>query len=126
MNDNFEMGFVEWLDGELNKRDWTRADLSRRAKVSQSSLSLIYSGARNPGESIARSIAHAFGLPESVVFQAAGLMTNDPEPAPGQDEMAYIYAHLPPDRQEQLREYARFLLDQQERSAQPKTRTADV
>jgi transcriptional regulator with XRE-family HTH domain len=41
--------FVEWLQGELNKRDWSQADLARVARVSKSSISMIYSHDREPG-----------------------------------------------------------------------------
>ena len=38
--------FVEWLDERLNERGWIRAELAKRANISEASLSLLYSGAR--------------------------------------------------------------------------------
>jgi transcriptional regulator with XRE-family HTH domain len=66
--------FSDWLDTELSKRNWTRADLAKAAGISQSSLSLIYSGNRKPGNDLCESIARALKLPPEEVFRRAGLL----------------------------------------------------
>jgi transcriptional regulator with XRE-family HTH domain len=66
--------FSEWVDQELTKRNWTRADLSRLSGFSQTALSLVWKGDRNPGSSLCEGIAHAFSYPPEVVFRAAGLL----------------------------------------------------
>ena len=76
---------------------------------------MIANGSRRPGPDLCSAIAKALKVPEEEVFRAAGLINEIPKSIPGQDEMAYIYAHLPPEQQEHLRDYARFLLDKQER-----------
>lgn len=107
--------FVAWMEEARIRRGWTQAELARRAGVSQAAISRVMSGTRGVGVELCRSIADALGVPEKEALRAAGLLKDDAEPAPGQDEMAYIYAHLPPEQQEHLRDYARFLLDKQER-----------
>jgi transcriptional regulator with XRE-family HTH domain len=111
---------TNWIEQNQRARGWTQAELARRAGISQGAISRVLSGSRGPGVEFCKSIAKAFSVPDRDVLQIAGLMTDDPEPAPGQGEMAYIYASLPPDRQEQLREYARFLLEQDAKKTAPK------
>jgi len=67
-------GFVEWLENELQQRRMTRADLAKEAKISQSSLSLIYSNRRGIGNEICDAIAKALRLPPETVYRAAGLL----------------------------------------------------
>jgi len=82
--------FVTWLDNELNEREWTRADLARRAGITQSSLSMIYNESRSPGPDTLTAIAKALGLPPETVFRAAGILP----PAPPRDARKEIILHL--------------------------------
>lgn len=66
--------FVNWLEEHLISKGWTRAELARRANINQSSLSMIYSGQRNPGKDICESIARTLGEPPEVVFRVAGIL----------------------------------------------------
>lgn len=66
--------FPEWLENELGKKSWTRADLAREAGISQSTLSLIYSGNRQPGKEVCSAVAQALRLPPETVFVAAGML----------------------------------------------------
>ena len=115
--------FLEHIDREIEKRGWSRHGLATRAGLSNSYFSMLSKG-RTVGIDACQKIALALRVPETEVMSWAGIIKDE---APGQDEMAYIYAHLPPERQEQLREYARFLLDQQERpNNQPRTKPANA
>lgn len=72
--------FPAWLNSELEAKGWTRAELSRRAGISQSSLSMIYSGQRQPGREIMESIARAFGYKAETVYRAGGYLPDMPTP----------------------------------------------
>jgi transcriptional regulator with XRE-family HTH domain len=78
--------FTKWLEQVLELQGWSRADLARHARISQSALSLIVSGKRNPGEDICRSISKALNIPTDIVFEEAGLL-QAPPPAPKQGEL---------------------------------------
>ena len=102
------MSFAEWIDLELNKRNWNRADLARKSGMSESSISHIYTGRRNPGSELCAAIAHAFDLPPEVVFRAAGLLP----PVSDSEEIIRMTLHemgfmTDEDRLEML-EYARL------------------
>ena len=87
--------FTEWLENELITRGWTRAELARRANVSQSTLSLIWTGERTPGPDFCRAIARALNIPPETVFRKAGLLPASPDPDPEIEEALYLFAQLP-------------------------------
>ena len=76
-------GFSEWVQGELDKREWSQADLARKAGVSRASVSLVISQNRKPGPEFCRAIARAMELPEEYIFRKARLLSPKPdEPDP--------------------------------------------
>jgi transcriptional regulator with XRE-family HTH domain len=77
--------FSEWLDTELEKKEWTRADLARHAHVRQSTISMVYSGNRNVGLKLANAIAAALKLQPITVFRAARITSQ---------EVTSFFAHI--------------------------------
>lgn len=69
-----ETTFVEWLQGELNQRGWSQADLARRSHVTQTHISRIMSEMRRPGPDALMNIAHALRVPPDEAFRRAGLL----------------------------------------------------
>lgn len=75
--------FSNWLTDELQNREWSQSELSRRAGVSPAAISDVLSGRRNPGKDLCTAIAKAFKIPQNKVFQIAGILeeevdSNDP------------------------------------------------
>ena len=68
------MGFSEWLQSQLDLREWTQADLARHSKVTQTHISRIMNGARQPGPDAITGIARALKLPAEEVMRQAGLL----------------------------------------------------
>lgn len=119
------VNFPKWLDAELEKREWSRADLSQKAKISQSALSMIYSENRKAGPEICNAVASALKLPPEEVFRAAGLLP----PAPATDEtierIDYLLSTLQdPNNKQRALDYIELLKTQEERAkynaAQPR------
>lgn len=109
------MEFTEWLQQELESRQWSGSELARRAKVSQASVSLVLNGQRQPGTDFCDAVASAFRMSSEVVYRRAGLLP----PAPKQDEKRQELVHLfemmsEENRNDQL-DYARMKLEKQER-----------
>lgn len=102
--------FTEWLDTELKQRGWSRADLARRAHVSQSTLSLIWSGERAPGPDFCRAVARALGYPQEYVFRKAGLLDDLPPPDhdPEIQLALRLLSSLPPEERQEALEYIQF------------------
>lgn len=107
---------MEWLNEELQKRNWTRAELARRGGFNSSSLYLLDSGRRRPGPEICEGIARALNLPVEAVFRHAGLLPPVPESSPVSEELAYINRQLPPSKQLELLDLARVILERYERT----------
>lgn len=53
--------FIEWLDKELVRRDWTQADFSRKSGLSTATVSNILSQKERPGLRFLEKTIIAFG-----------------------------------------------------------------
>jgi len=107
--------FTEWLDRELLRRDWTRADLAQRAKISQSALSLIYSQNRKPGADVCNGIAVALKIPSEEVFRAAGLLPKNNQVDADAERAAHLIQTLKkPANKRRALDYLELLLRQEE------------
>lgn len=104
-----KIDFPEWLEAELQKRNWTKAELARRSGISAAQITRIFSGERKIGEEAANMFAVALQLPAEEVFQAAGLLPSRPtEQPPGFLEWMDIFLSANDDQREEMLEYARF------------------
>lgn len=77
------MRFGEWLQIEMNARALGVRELARLAKVAPGTISRILTETRTPGADLCRNLASGLELPETVVFEAAGLLS----PARGEGEL---------------------------------------
>jgi transcriptional regulator with XRE-family HTH domain len=112
MDNNFTMvNFFDWLDEELDQRNWVRADLARRAKISESGLSMAYSGKRGIGPGMLKAIAIALNLPEETVFRAAGLLSQVSEIDELKSEILALTANMSREEQREVLNYIRFRND---------------
>ena len=111
-----------WLLNELRKRDWSQADLARRAGVSRTAISDIISGKRKIGRDLAVSISEAFKLPLEEVYRAAGLLPPEPAETKLARQITHITAQLPPEEQQGLLEFAKLRLRLSEKQGQYETR----
>lgn len=109
------MDFVEWLTSELQKRDWTAADLARNARISKGSISNIVSGARQPGKDVCEGIANAFKIPPEIVYRRAGLLPPLSNNSENKEELLHLFDMMDEDNREDTMDYARMKLQQQER-----------
>lgn len=66
--------FSDWLQLELERRDWTQADLSRESGVNSGTINNIVTGKRNVGIDTCNKIAKALKLPSEEVLSVAGLL----------------------------------------------------
>ena len=108
--------FLDWINENLQKRGWTRADLARRTKISQSAYSMIFSGQREPGNDVLSALAKVFDLDLENVFRIAGILPAPKEWSPTQAEWDDVFDRLSPQDQEELLQIARLKLDRQHKS----------
>jgi transcriptional regulator with XRE-family HTH domain len=108
-----------WILEELSRRDWTPADLAKRADIHQATLSNILNGNRKAGPEICLAIAQALGEKPEKIFRMAGLLP----PSHGdmddlsQDEVELIQAYrsLPTSHRQTAIDVVRGLADRLER-----------
>ena len=110
-----EKSFIEWLQDELSDRGWSGSELSRRSGVSQSAISLVLSGNRQPGTEFCDGIARAFKIPVDSVYRVAGLLPVKPSDDETVSEITHIYHNLTDENREDLLDYARSRLQKQDR-----------
>lgn len=100
--------FVEWLQQEIDARNWRPADLARAAGIYASTLAKILQRERRVGADVCLSLARRLTLPPETVFRKAGLLPD--LPASGDDRTVYeiqeIARRLSPALREDVRDYA--------------------
>jgi len=117
------MRFADWLNEMMKQRNLSQSELARRAGISQSGISLILSGERNPGSDVCRGIADALDLPPKTVFIEAGLFPPEPDFDPDAEEVLRLFRKLPPTEKDiiliQMRALARRERIERDRSRTP-------
>lgn len=66
--------FSEWLNRELDKRDWQPYTLGQKANLGNSTVSRILAGSRNPGFDVCLAIAKALDERPEKILRLAGLL----------------------------------------------------
>lgn len=121
-----KVDFNDWLIEEMNRRDWSQADLARRSGLSSAGLSRILSGRRGIGYDACVSISDALDLPIEIVLRKAGFLPEDGAPSHISDQIiAYKVAELPQHQKDQVLQFIEFLQDQNDR-ADRRTSFTDV
>lgn len=92
--------FSEWLQNELKKRNWSKADLARNSHLSSGTIARIMNETRNPGPDVLKSISRALNIPTNIVFEIAGLLPKNLGTPPIAEEAKYIVSQLSEEDQE--------------------------
>jgi len=100
--------FPEWLNSELEKRNWSQRELARHAGITSGTISNLISGMRGRGIASLTAIAKALNLPPTSVFRAAGVLPEEPEYIPLLDEWNAVFYDLTPDDREEILDIARM------------------
>ncbi len=103
--------FIQWLNQELDKRDWTRGKLARVGGFSHVALVNIYNGKRGPGVEICEKIARALQIPPETVFRQAGLLPNDIDASPEFEKLKYWFGQMTNEEQEAFLEQGRAIVN---------------
>lgn len=107
--------FKEWLESELETRDWSMADLARYAGVARGSVANVLRGDRNPGKDFCDGVAKAFKIAPEIVYRRAGILPPEPKQNEKRQELIHLYEMMSEDNQDDQLAYARMKLQMQER-----------
>lgn len=106
------MSFKNWLENELNQRNWTAAELAKRADLSPSTLSRILDSDKEDypvTAEAAKRIAIGLGAPLEKVFILAGLLPEYPgENDPIVYEITHLVKQLPDSERQAVLDFTRF------------------
>jgi transcriptional regulator with XRE-family HTH domain len=99
---------VQWLEAEKDKRGWGVRDLAREAGLTPAQVSDVLSGKSNPGMRFYLGMWRAFHVSIDYLLQLAGELPPGPEENPTLMEIMEIARRLPPDLQEDVRQYSEW------------------
>jgi transcriptional regulator with XRE-family HTH domain len=99
-----KIDFGEWLQNEMNLREWSQSDIARKSGLSTGQISRLLNGTRGPGLETCQAIANAFNLPQEQVMQNAGLLSTPEEQSEIITTTLYNLGFLPIEDQEEILE----------------------
>lgn len=111
--------FGEWLLLELEKRDWSQAELARKSGVTRQAINAFVNQRRmTPDNDTLIGIASALNEPPETVYRAAGLLPELPSIHKARQEILdYKLSELSEEELDQVLEYIDFI---HERKTKPK------
>lgn len=74
-----KLNFSDWLQVELDKRQWSQADLARASDLSRAVINKLLNGKTYPQPTTLQAIARAFKVPVESAYRAAGLLPESSE-----------------------------------------------
>lgn len=108
--------FTTWLAAELNRLNWTHAELAAKAGVSRGAVSNTLRGVIPPSCEFCIKTANALDVAPETVLKLAGILPPGPPASPIDSStlqaLVELARTLPPEQQEQLLAYCRFLVGQ--------------
>jgi len=100
--------FPQWILNQLENREWSRAELARRAGLSRTAISDVITGKANAGYTLCVSVANALELPQESTLRAAGLLPSDPDIDEEIEQILYDVAKLSKSDQEEVLAFIRM------------------
>ncbi len=101
--------FSNWINEQLDQREWRPADLARVGNINTGLLSRIISGSRSAGPQTCIAIAQAFKLPPEQVFRIAGILPPLSPAVEEEQEAVRLLRGLSPERRAAALEMLRGL-----------------
>ncbi len=83
--------FSEWLQAEMDKRDWSQSDCARAADLNRAVINKLLNGKCKPQPSTLTAIARAFKVPVESAYRAAGLLPPSPDHDDTIEQLTYIF-----------------------------------
>jgi transcriptional regulator with XRE-family HTH domain len=83
--------FSEWLQTEMDKRDWSQSDCARAADLNRAVINKLLNGKCKPQPSTLTAIARAFKIPVEIAYRAAGLLPPSADRDDTIEQLTYIF-----------------------------------
>ena len=109
------MDFVEFVNSEMQSREWSRADLSRKSGIAAPQITRVLNREQDPGELFCKGIARAFNVPEEDIFRRAGILTSKSKLSPLAERAAHLVESIDDEKEKEM--VIRFLESYSETSS---------
>lgn len=83
--------FSEWLQLEMDKRDWSQSDCARAADLNRAVINKLLNGKCKPQPTTLVAIARAFKIPVETAYRAAGLLPAGVDHDDTMEQLTYIF-----------------------------------
>jgi transcriptional regulator with XRE-family HTH domain len=104
--------FSNWLQSELEIRDWSQSDLSKRSGVHRAIISKIILGSSMPMPETLEAIAKGLHISPVLVFQKAGLLPPNGDADQWIEEMNHKMGLLDPSKRPMAEKLLNALLEE--------------
>lgn len=101
---------LNFIDAELEKRDWTWTELGVRADLSSGTMSNIRTGMRGVGKKTLNGIARALEVPREHLYRLAGLLPPVPERTKRLEALLHLFEEMSDQQKDLLISQARWIL----------------
>lgn len=96
--------FPQWLRQELEKREWSQVDLSRKTKISPTQVARILSGERGFGIEALVEISNALEVSPITILRKAGLLSAGSDDQISFEDWKYLLEKMTADEREEIRQ----------------------
>jgi len=103
--------FGSWLQSELDKREWTQADLARRSGMNSALVSYLTNGTRKLGLSSAIILSKTLRVPIETILAEAGHIQQPSQNEAKESQLLYLFRLLPEDEQDRMIAYIEAILN---------------
>jgi transcriptional regulator with XRE-family HTH domain len=86
--------FSEWLQSEMDKRDWSQSDCARAADLNRAVINKLLNGKCKPQPSTLVAIARAFKIPVETAYRAAGLLPPHTDRDDTIEQLTYMFNNI--------------------------------
>ncbi len=86
--------FSEWLQAEMDKRDWSQSDCARAAELNRAVINKLLNGKCKPQPSTLVAIARAFKIPVETAYRAAGLLPPSTDYDDTTEELMHVFKSI--------------------------------
>lgn len=109
--------FGDWLQVQLIERDWSQAELGRRAGLTRSAINQYLSGKNKlPHREAAQGLSHALGVSVETIYRAAGMIPDLPNRrAEIEEALGFSITGLTPEQLEEVCSFVQFVRERDSR-----------
>lgn len=110
--------FPQWLRQELEKREWSQVDLSRKTGISNAQVTRILSGERGFGVEALVAISNALNISPITIIRKAGLLPPGPDDKINFEDWQYLLEKMTPEEREEFWRFGNMKIEMRQEKEQ--------